>query len=157
MPDGHPGKGAVVGSTITFSNKIAPYTVGVDVCCRVSPFKLPAEFSVENDLEKFDEVVHACVPTGFNIHSNEELESSAFPYSDLKFWDTLDEARKNITLDEYEKSMKDVYSTTVNIGSIDEAPMVYKDYKEIIDAIKPNAEILCHLREVYNYKDDTKK
>ena len=67
------------------------------------------------------------------------------------------EARKNITLDEYEDSMKDVYSTTVNIGSIDEAPMVYKDHKEIIDAIKPNAEILCHLREVYNYKDDTKK
>lgn len=67
------------------------------------------------------------------------------------------EARKNITLDEYEDAMKDVYSTTVNIGSIDEAPMVYKDYKEIIDAIKPNAEILCHLREIYNYKDDTKK
>ena len=67
------------------------------------------------------------------------------------------EARKNVSLDEYEESMKDVYSTTVNIGSIDEAPMAYKNYKDIIDAIEPNAEILCHLREVYNYKDDTQK
>lgn len=94
MPDGHPGKGAVVGSTITFSDKITPYTVGVDICCRVSLFKLPAEFSVENDLEKLDEVVHNCVPTGFNVHSSEQLESCAFPYNDLKFWDTLDDAKK---------------------------------------------------------------
>ena len=95
MPDGHPGKGAVVGSTITFSDKIAPYTVGVDVCCRVSLFKLPAEFSVENDLEKLDKVVHACVPTGFNVHPDEQFESSLFPYGDLKFWDTLDDNQKD--------------------------------------------------------------
>ena len=35
--------------------------------------------------------------------------------------------------------------------------MAYKNYKDIIDAIELNAEILCHLREVYNYKDDTQK
>lgn len=66
------------------------------------------------------------------------------------------EARKSIELDEYVDSMKDVYSTTVNAGSLDEAPMAYNDYQEIIEAIQPNAVIVDHLREVYNYKDDTK-
>lgn len=95
MPDGHPGKGAVVGSTITFSDKVSPYTVGVDVCCRVSLFKLPRKFSVENDLKKLDEVVHACVPTGFNVQADEQPESDVFPYDELKFWDTLDDSQKN--------------------------------------------------------------
>lgn len=66
------------------------------------------------------------------------------------------EARKNIDLDEYVDSMKDVYSTTVNFGSLDEAPMAYNDCREIIEAIQPNAVIVDHLREIYNYKDDTK-
>lgn len=95
MPDGHPGKGAVVGSTITFSDKVSPYTVGVDVCCRMSLFKLPRKFSVENDLKKLDEVVHACVQTGFNVQADEQPESDVFPYDELKFWDTLDDSQKN--------------------------------------------------------------
>jgi RNA-splicing ligase RtcB len=64
MPDGHAGKGAVVGTTFTFeSGKVVPAAVGVDVCCSVSAFRVPDV----DDLAEFDEVVHAQVPAGFNL------------------------------------------------------------------------------------------
>lgn len=364
MPDGHAGRGAVVGSTIRYNGKICPNTVGVDVACRVSLYKVPANI----DLEKFDRAAHM-VPAGFNIHEN--ALDCPVDYNELTFWDGLDqdkrsrimrslgsmgggnhacaldvasdgsaylmvhcgsrslgvvacehhqaiaehhvaevvdgrrrevydevkslaksgrhdeiealinrlsdematyddktlaylegaemedylhdmrvcerwtkanhdaiyttianamgwetpaddalfqtcvhnyvdvedgiirkgaisgekgeigiiplnmrdgvllvealgnedwnrslphgagrqmsrsEARRNIDLDEYVETMKGVYSTTVNAGSIDEAPMAYKPWEEIAKAIKPNAVVIDHLREVYNYKDDT--
>jgi RNA-splicing ligase RtcB len=44
-------------------------------------------------------------------------------------------AKQNITLDEYEESMINVYSTTVCQGTIDESPMAYKDTDEIKNLI----------------------
>lgn len=40
-------------------------------------------------------------------------------------------AKENISLDAFKASMKDVYSTTVCKGTIDESPMAYKDSEEI--------------------------
>ena len=40
-------------------------------------------------------------------------------------------AKANISLDAFKASMKDVYSTTVCAGTIDESPMAYKDSEEI--------------------------
>lgn len=40
-------------------------------------------------------------------------------------------AKENISLDAFKASMKDVYSTTVCKGTIDESPMAYKDSQEI--------------------------
>lgn len=40
-------------------------------------------------------------------------------------------AKANISLDAFKESMKDVYSTTVCKGTIDESPMAYKDSEEI--------------------------
>lgn len=82
MADGHPGKGAVVGSVITYTDKIVPATVGVDISCSVSLFPLP--FNV--DLPMFDRAVHAAVPTGTNVHAREMKESQDFPYEELHCW-----------------------------------------------------------------------
>lgn len=327
MPDGHPGKGAVVGSTITYGDKIVPSTVGVDIACRVSLYRLPSTV----DFEKLDEAVHQAVPAGFNVQEREDVKSVTFDYTDLRCWgefsedeqnrirlsmgtlgggnhmiavdehldhtrkellihcgsrslgvkvadhytkvamethgsegeyayvsgqdmedylhdmdvvkwwtklnhdaiyenvasrmgwawrtlnrtcvhnyvDTEDrvirkgaisahsgelgiiplnmrdgvlvvkgrgdddwnrslphgagrvmsrhEARKNIGLDEYVGTMRGVYSSTVNEGSIDEAPMAYNDWEAIARAIEPNALVVDKLLELYNFKDDSKQ
>jgi len=63
-------------------------------------------------------------------------------------------ARKNINMESYEDSMKDVFSTCVSKETLDEAPMAYKDPKVIIEDMKNTVEVLHHLRPIYNYKDN---
>lgn len=50
-------------------------------------------------------------------------------------------AKANISMDEFKESMKDVYSTTVCKGTIDESPMAYKDTNEIKDLIQETCKI----------------
>mgnify|MGYP006355699057 CR=1 FL=1 len=38
--------------------------------------------------------------------------------------------------------MEGIYSSRISLGTLDEAPFVYKDYKEIMDCIQPSVEIL---------------
>lgn len=62
------------------------------------------------------------------------------------------EARKKITLKEYQQSMAGIYTTSVNKRTLDEAPVVYKPLAHIIDNIKETAEIIKIIRPVYNFK-----
>jgi RNA-splicing ligase RtcB len=50
-------------------------------------------------------------------------------------------AKENVSMDEFKESMKDVYSTTVCKGTIDESPMAYKDTNEIKDLIQETCKI----------------
>ena len=50
-------------------------------------------------------------------------------------------AKANVSMDEFKESMKDVYSTTVCKGTIDESPMAYKDTNEIKDLIQETCKI----------------
>lgn len=86
MPDGHLGKGCVVGSAISFTDKVVPNFVGVDVCCTVSmwPITVPVNF------EEIDQVVHRVVPHGYGVRSSEHIFSAAFPYENLYCWEHLD-------------------------------------------------------------------
>ena len=61
-------------------------------------------------------------------------------------------AKKIITLTQYEKSMKGIYSSTVNKSTIDEAPSAYKPMDEIIANIGDTAEIVETVKPVYNFK-----
>ena len=61
-------------------------------------------------------------------------------------------ARKRLSLDDFKESMKDIYSTSVNADTIDEAPMVYKPAKEIMKNIKDTIEIEQIIRPIYNFK-----
>ena len=85
MPDGHPGKGAVVGSTITYTNKIVPSTVGVDIACRVSLYRVPNDI----DFEELDRVMHEVVPTGYSVCHREDEYSKLFDYSRIRCWESL--------------------------------------------------------------------
>lgn len=62
------------------------------------------------------------------------------------------EAKKKIDFDKFKEIMKGIYSTSVTIETIDEAPMVYKNKKEIIDNIKETTDIVDHLIPIYNFK-----
>ena len=48
--------------------------------------------------------------------------------------------------------MEGIFTTTVNESTLDEAPMVYKPAKEIINAIGDTVEITCIIRPIYNFK-----
>ena len=62
------------------------------------------------------------------------------------------EARKNLTLEEYQNTMKGISSRTVCQNTIDEAPQVYKDAKEIEKLISETVEVQKHLKVIANYK-----
>lgn len=62
------------------------------------------------------------------------------------------EARKNLTLEEYQNTMKGISSRTVCQNTIDEAPQVYKDSKEIENLISETVEVQKHLKVIANYK-----
>lgn len=61
-------------------------------------------------------------------------------------------AKKNLDVKEFEKSMENIYTTTANELTIDEAPMAYKPAQEIIDNIKDTVEIIKIIKPIYNFK-----
>lgn len=91
MPDAHQGKGAVIGTSVTFTDKIIPATVGVDIACRVSAFNLGHE---DIDFEKLDKVARDVIPTGFNVRKKEANYSIDFPYEALYCWDELNKQER---------------------------------------------------------------
>ena len=62
------------------------------------------------------------------------------------------EARKNLSLLDYQNVMKGISSRTVCQKTIDEAPQVYKDAKEIEKLISETVEIQKHLKVIANFK-----
>lgn len=61
-------------------------------------------------------------------------------------------AKKTVSLDEYVKSMSGIFTTSVNISTIDESPMVYKPIDEIAENIKDTVEIVDIIKPIYNFK-----
>ena len=62
------------------------------------------------------------------------------------------QAREQVSLEEFKVSMKDIFSTCVNENTIDESPMVYKPMNEIIENIKDTADIIDIIKPIYNFK-----
>lgn len=61
-------------------------------------------------------------------------------------------AKESVSLEEYEESMKGIYTTCVGMGTIDESPMAYKPMQEIMDNIQDTVEIVKVIKPVYNFK-----
>ena len=61
-------------------------------------------------------------------------------------------AKETFNLEEFKKSMADIYSTSVLEETIDEAPFVYKPMQEIIDNIQDTVEIEKIIKPIYNFK-----
>ena len=61
-------------------------------------------------------------------------------------------AIENVSLEEYQDSMKGIYTTSVSRSTLDESPMAYKPMDEILDNIKDTVEIIEIIKPVYNFK-----
>jgi len=61
-------------------------------------------------------------------------------------------AKNSLHLDEYKKTMEGVYTTSVNEGTLDEAPMAYKSLKDIISAIRESVDVIDVMKPIYNFK-----
>jgi tRNA-splicing ligase RtcB len=62
------------------------------------------------------------------------------------------EAFRELSLKEFEDSMKGIYSTSVTKDTLDEAPFVYKPIEMIIDNIGDTVEIEKIVKPIYNFK-----
>lgn len=63
-------------------------------------------------------------------------------------------AKKTLNVEQFKQAMEKVWSTSVNVKTLDEAPMVYKPMNEIIEHIQEAVEIHKILKPVYNFKAD---
>ncbi len=61
-------------------------------------------------------------------------------------------AKEAIPMSEFEKSMSEVYSTSVCESTLDEAPQAYKPMQSIIDAIGSTVTIKKIIKPIYNFK-----
>ena len=61
-------------------------------------------------------------------------------------------ARSTISLEEYKNSMQDVFTTSVDTQTLDEAPQAYKPMSEIVECIAETVSIKKILKPVYNFK-----
>lgn len=62
-------------------------------------------------------------------------------------------AKKSIGMDEFEKSMNGIFSTSVCSDTLDESPQAYKPAKEILRLIEPAAEVITMVKPRLNIKD----
>ena len=61
-------------------------------------------------------------------------------------------AKGTLTMDEYRRSMRGIYTTSVCESTLDEAPMAYKSLADIIDVIKETVDVIDVMKPVYNFK-----
>ena len=95
MPDTHAGKGSVIGTTMTITDKVVPNLVGVDIGCGM----LCTELNVKKediDFIKLDKVIHKFVPSGMNIRQKQHVLSTSIPFEDVRAPFTLERAQKSV-------------------------------------------------------------
>ena len=61
-------------------------------------------------------------------------------------------AKERFSVNEFAKEMKGIYTTSVSADTLDEAPMCYKDMKDIVGNIGPTADVISVIRPIYNFK-----
>ena len=62
------------------------------------------------------------------------------------------QAKRKVNIEEFEDTMKDVWSTTVTYSTIDESPFAYKKMDDIIRNIGDTVDVLDIIKPLYNFK-----
>lgn len=62
------------------------------------------------------------------------------------------DALEKLSMEEYSREMEGIFTTCINRKTLDEAPMAYKNMDEIVAQIGATAEIIDHIKPVYNFK-----
>ena len=66
------------------------------------------------------------------------------------------EAKRTLSVKDFQDSMSGIFTTTANEITIDEAPMAYKPMQEIIENIKDTVDVIKIIKPVYNFKAEEK-
>lgn len=61
-------------------------------------------------------------------------------------------AKETVSLDEFEKSMEGIFTSSVGTSTLDESPMAYKPIEEILECIEDTVKVLDVIKPVYNFK-----
>ncbi|MDE6218335.1 MAG: RtcB family protein, partial [Muribaculaceae bacterium] len=64
------------------------------------------------------------------------------------------QAKKQISMCEYENAMAGIYSSSVCTGTLDESPMAYKPTEDILELIRPTVEVIAMIKPKLNIKDN---
>ena len=62
------------------------------------------------------------------------------------------QAKENISLEDFEKSMEGIYTSCVSYDTLDESPMAYKSIESVLPWVKETAEVVEIIKPIYNYK-----
>ena len=66
-------------------------------------------------------------------------------------------AKESVSLDEFQNSMKGIWTTSVGMSTIDESPMVYKSMESILANIGDTVDVEKIIRPLYNFKAGDEK
>jgi RNA-splicing ligase RtcB len=61
-------------------------------------------------------------------------------------------AKEQLSLEEYREQMSGVYTTSVKVETLDEAPGAYKSAKDIMGPISESVDVIEVLKPIYNFK-----
>jgi RNA-splicing ligase RtcB len=61
-------------------------------------------------------------------------------------------AKESITLEDFQESMEGIYSTSINMATLDESPFAYKNQDDIITNLTETATITKIIKPLYNIK-----
>lgn len=64
------------------------------------------------------------------------------------------QAKKQISMNDFQASMSGIYSSSVCAGTLDESPMAYKPTEEILKFIQPTVEVVAMIKPKLNIKDN---
>ena len=62
------------------------------------------------------------------------------------------QAKENISLEDFEKSMEGIYTSCVSYDTLDESPMAYKSIESVLPWVEETAEVVEIIKPIYNYK-----
>jgi RNA-splicing ligase RtcB len=61
-------------------------------------------------------------------------------------------AKRTLSIEDFQETMKGIYSTSISEATLDEAPFAYKPSEEIIELVKDTVEIETIIKPIYNFK-----
>lgn len=64
------------------------------------------------------------------------------------------QAKNNLDMEEYRESMKNIYTTCVSKGTLDEAPQAYKSIDIIMENIGETIDVEEVIKPIYNFKSN---
>lgn len=90
MPDVHPGKVGTIGLTMTFTDKVIPNVVGIDLGCGMTLAKIKQK---KLEFQKLDKVIRENIPSGFAMRTKLHRFAEEFDFSRLYCYQHINEEK----------------------------------------------------------------